>query len=522
MNELTAAQQELLESFSDPEFGDSFPQNWDREFQRNILSMLLLDRYFLIQSTDLIVPEYFSDAVHKTICKILFKYWEEYKELPRKLYILHEIETTVDDPPRRVACATELNVLYNSYKPGLDNRDYLQDNIYNFAQTLQLKTAFSSCLDIMKQYGIRNESEGWTKVKSILRDALLFEKNFDEGLNYFDTYHERYDRIQSEESIKDRFVTGFDSIDRNIKGGGLSRGELAAVTAPSGVGKSLFLANVAVRNINRGKCVLYLSLEMKQDKVAERIDTMLTKVPIEELYSKQEKVFEGIESKVKDKLGNDRKLLIIKEFPASSADINTLRAYNSQLVLRGFKPDLVILDYVGEMKDYPDMKTCESRERLVRDLRRFAAEEDVCVFTALQPNRAGKNVSKDSYIDDEHFGDSIGQIRPMDACWSLNQNEEEESIGVLRLWVIKHRDGRSRFWVYLKKDPRTLTFTEIDKESYKNFCSKYKDQQMIKHDQNLCAKEFDSKELDEQFGNPTIFTAKEGKMQKSIGESDDT
>jgi len=510
---LTSEQEELLDSFSDTGFNDEvFPDNWDRDFQRDILSMLLSDRYFLIQSIDMIQPSFFVDHVHKNLCKFLFSYFRQYGEIPRKTYVQHEIETTVDGADRQAAHFAELNVLVDLYQPGLANRDYLTDKIYNFAQTQQFKIAVGESVDLLKSYG--TEEDAWNKVKDKVRTALLFEKNFDQGLDYFKTFRERYERMMSDEERKDRFITGIDTVDQNIKGGGLSRGELGAVIAPSGVGKSLFLANCAVRNYLRGKRVLYLSLEMKQDKVAERIDAMLTKMPISELYHKKEEVFHRIDKSILDK--KDMWRLVIKEFPASSADINTFRAYASQLTLRGFVPDLVIVDYVGEMKDYTGIKVYESREKLVRDLRRFASEENVCVMTALQPNRSGKAASKESYIDEEHFGDSQGQIRPMDACWSLNQNDIEEKAGLLRLFCIKHRDGKSRFWAYVKKDHKNLTFTEVDRKTYSDLASEQKNREAIMSSDKLGAAEFDPATL--EIGKETVIGSK---MQTSIGENDD-
>lgn len=511
---LSNDQANLLASFSQAQpTGTVFPDTWDRDFQREILSMFLSDRYFLIQSIDLIQPGYFVDTVHQKICDVLFKYFREYGQIPRKTYIQHEIENSIVDASRQAAHLAELNAVLDYYLPGLASRDYLTDKIFNFAQSQQFKSAVSDAIELLKRYG--TEEDAWNQVKDKVRTALLFEKNFDQGLDYLGTFRDRYERAMSEEEKRDRFITGVDTVDNNIKGGGLSRGELGAVIAPSGVGKSLFLANLAVRNYHRGKKVLYLSLEMKQDKVAERIDAIMTHVAINELYFKKELVFDYLDKQVKEQ--EDAWRIVIKEFPASSADINTFRAYISQLTLRGFVPDLVIVDYVGEMKDYTGIKVYESREKLVRDLRRMASEENICVITALQPNRSGKAASKESYIDEEHFGDSQGQIRPMDACWSLNQNEIEEKAGLLRLFCIKHRDGKSRFWAYIKKDHKNLLFSEIDRKTYSDIASEQKTRDAITSSDNLGASEFDPTSVDT--GKEKAYGRK---LQSSIGESDDS
>jgi hypothetical protein len=128
---------------------------------------------------------------------------------------------------------------------------------------------------------------------------------------------------------------------------------------------------------------------------------------------------------------------------------------------------------VGEMKDDRGSKTYESRQRAVRDLRGLAVEHKICVLTGMQINRGGREAMKSGYIDDTFLADSQGQIRPLDALWSINQEDAEAEIGVGRLFVIKHRNGKSRQMVYFKRDPHTLKMTEITAENHRKFMSEY-------------------------------------------------
>jgi KaiC/GvpD/RAD55 family RecA-like ATPase len=466
METLTTEQQDILDGLGDSEVDESFPDNWDKEFQRSILAMLLADRHFLLQSRDKIVPRYFVDKAQRLICEVLFELYDKYNNIPEKKFIAHEIKHRVDDEKKRIYFLGELNVLGNYFYPGLDRRDYLQDNIVNFAQTQKVKVAFKDSMKVMKDYGVRS-SETWDKVGVLLRDALLIEKNFDIGLDYFDDPSARYDEMAEEEELGERFITGFESIDDELMGG-LGRGEIAAVVSASGVGKSVLLANIAVKNVRRGKRVLYLSTEMKQNKVAMRLDSILTGISIRELINEREEVVKQLKNFVRDK--DDKRMFMLKRFASKSADINTFRGYYAQIQMHGFKPDLVIVDYVGEMKDYADIPKHESRERMVGDLTRWCNEEDFCLFTALQPNRTGKEVSRSGYIDDDHFGDSYGQIRPLDACWSLNQSDSECKLGLMRGYVIKHRDGAAHYPFYIHSDGKygncTLQMTEVSKDRH--------------------------------------------------------
>ena len=119
------------------------------------------------------------------------------------------------------------------------------------------------------------------------------------------------------------------------------------------------------------------------------------------------------------------------------------------------------------MKDYPNIPTWDSRYRIVRDLRRFAVDENVCMLVAMQPNRTAKEVIKlGEVIDDENLGDAYGQQKPLDAFWSINQMQIEKDAGIGRVWVIKHRHGKSRFMVYVEINQDTLAITEISKSVY--------------------------------------------------------
>lgn len=810
MEPLTTAQQDILDNLGDSEADESFPDNWDKEFQRSILSMLLAEKHFLLQSRDKILPRYFVDKAQRLICELLFDFYDEYNNAPAKKYLSHEITLRVDDEAKRVYFLAELNVLTDYFYPGLETRDYLQDNIVNFAQTQKIKVAFKDSMKVMKDYGVRS-SETWDKVGVLLRDALLLEQNFDMGLDYFLDPSARYDEMEVESELGERFITRFPSVDDELTGG-IGRGEIAAVVSASGVGKcfglntlvlmydgtikmvqnikvgdllmgddstprkvlkthtgtddlydivpvkgdkytvnsrhtlvlktgskrsselsnsyhvgnsvfqievneylkqnkwfktftkgyraesnwankkvkvdpyflgiwlgdgtsrypevttadpevvesleaeaasrnlvlnlkeqregcaiysitsgghngpyanslindlrhynliqnkhvpniykandrntrlqilaglldsdgsksnncfdfinknktlaedvtfiarslglaaymksskkksqngvwgnywrvtisgdtndipvrivrkkchkrkqvknvlvtgitinyvgkgeyygfetdgnhrfllgdftvvhnSVFLANVATWNVLRGKKVLYLSTEMKQNKVAMRIDSIMTGISIKDLVHEREQVIARLKRTVKDK--DNKHLFMLKRFASKSADINTFRSYYSQVQMHGFIPDLVIVDYVGEMKDYADLPKHESRERMVGDLTRWCGEEDFALFTALQPNRTGKEVSRSGYIDDDHFGDSYGQIRPLDACWSLNQNDNENALGLMRGYVIKHRDGTAHYPFYVHCDGKygncTLRMSEISKDSY--------------------------------------------------------
>jgi len=274
--------------------------------------------------------------------------------------------------------------------------------------------------------------------------------------------------MQDEMDSADRFTSAFTTIDNSLTGGGMRRGEIYSWMSLSGVGKSLSLVSAAVQNLAQGKKVLYISCEMSRDEIAERFDAQLANEAIWQLYDRKDTVISAIREHIKDM--EDPRQLIIKDFPAGSADVNALRAYHSQLKMTGYTPDIVIIDYVGEMKDNPGMKTYESRFRIVRDLKGWAREELFLCLTAMQPNRSARELQDDAtkYIDDDNLADAFGQTRPLDGLWSINQGLKEKKANVARGFIVKSRRGKSRIEFLICYDDRTLRMFEISKDAYKN------------------------------------------------------
>lgn len=476
-DDLTPEEMAAFEKQIDPDEGVSEQYQWDETFQRTVMGMLLNDRWFATQGRDLINPNYFTDEVHRLLCSVLFSYLDKYKTIPNKLVVGEEIRNAVQskDTKVRYHFLSETNAVYESFTPGIETRDYLIDKITNFAKLMALKSAFNKCLSLIKKEP--DSEDTWTKIQSQLREALLVDRNFEMGLDYFQTFEERYERMKAATEAMEQFTSGFDAIDENLLGGGPHRGELYSWIGLSGAGKSLMLVTAAVRNICKlGKRVLYISLEMDEDKIAERFDAQIANLNINELAAQEELVKKAMQENLDH--FDDPRLLVIKQFPPGTLTVNTLRAYMQQTQMLGFKPDLVIVDYIGEMKDYPDMPTWESRQKVVRDLRGLAIEEQVCIYTAMQPNKDAREAQKkdglgSGVIDDTNLADSFGQIRPLDGCWSINQMQAEKEAGIARVFVIKHRHGKSRFTFHVQYDKNTLAIKQITGTEYDKIWKQY-------------------------------------------------
>lgn len=464
---------EFDETLVDPDVGEEASYSWDEEFQRHIIALLVSDRQFLLQSIDLVKPMYFTNKAHQRMCSIAFDFFKKYKMMPKKELLTQEMKDSLKEDKSLAYYLGEVNVVFDYFQPGLDARDYLQDKITYFAKIQVLKNAFHVSL---KEIDKNPESEEtWSKIYEMMREAMTTHENFELGIDYFKTIRERYNNEAEEEGTADRYITGIDAIDREIKGGGYSKGEIISIVAGSGVGKSVFLANITATNVLRGKRGVYISCELLDYKVAERMDSIFTNLPIQSLSDHKDDIFQKLENF--ESVDYENTAFVVKHFPAGVLTVNKIRAYLSQLRFHGFDPDFLIVDYIGEMQDIPGIPTHESRERIVRDLRGLASEEDLFVATAMQPNRDSRETQKTEYgcIEEEHLADSFGQIRPLDGAISLNQNPTENKLGLGRGFVMKQRDGKSRYMFYLRFNRESLRITEIARETYRSELHNHKE-----------------------------------------------
>lgn len=433
--------------------------------QQAILGSMLKDIYFMKQAAALLKPEYFVDPSHQMIARIILGYFQKYRKIPENEFIRSELSFAVKDCKKLLLYESELDLLYDFYEPGADSRDYFLDKIVEFAKVQTMLDAISKSVEVLKG----RKEERFSKVYSILSSALRVDLAQDEGLDYFDTIESRYSQNAMTVNASDVFTSGFDTIDSALSAGGVSRGEIVSWVGQSGSGKSNLLVKAAVQNIFKEKKVLYISLELDEMKISERIDSQMTTIPIGSLLEDVENTKSSIREHCEQY--EDKKRLVVKQFPGGTLDVAGIRAYLSQLELGNFKPDLLIVDYVGEMKLPAGVPTWDAFYHIVRDLRALAIEERIAVFTAMQPRREGREIQdKFGVLDDSNLGDSYAMVRPLDGLWSLNQAITEKQANVGRIFIAKHRSGKSRI-TFFYKQTNTLDMTEIDYETYKAMMS---------------------------------------------------
>lgn len=420
----------------------SFSEN----IQRGLLYLAKSDRAFLIQCVPLIKGSYFEFPQHQRIWSVLSDYYARYGTLPTDEAILEQIREEKTQNELMSDYREEMVNINSLDETSIDNSQYYLDKVEEFAKEQALKEAILESVDFISK-------KQFSKVEDTIRGAISVSRHVDLGADYFDGISERWKKAK-DNNLAPKYRTPFQAINSSLEGG-LAGKELAMVVAPPGVGKSLFLANQAVQSCFDGHNVLYISLEMSEDRVAQRLDSIFTRIKQKELPNR----VGDIESRISE-IGGQVQLgrLRIKEFPTKRATPTQIRAFINQLQSHeDFHPDVIIIDYLELMASDSKSPEYQNQERQAQELRGLAIELNALVWTATQTNREGKRVK---IITDAELADSYGKTRVCDLVFSVNQTEEEFDEGLARLFIIKSRNGKARFLIPAKINYQTLVLSE--------------------------------------------------------------
>ena len=425
--------------------------DFSENIQRGILYLLKSNKDFYLQIVNLVQPEHFEFPSHSKIFEKVRGHYEKYGKLPTDDFIVQDIKPSLTARESASDYEDELSYINNVDTSTVGNTDYMLDLVENFAKKEAMKAAIADSISLIKE----NRMD---EVEALVKKALLINRDVDTGQDYFADVMGRWDRIFNKKQ-EEKYKTFLPSINKSLEGG-LGSKELAMVVAPPGVGKSLFLVNQGVHSMIEGRKVLYISLEMSEDKIAQRFDSIMTLMPQFKLKdpANQLTVKERLDMFKKEFPGSE---LVIKEFPTGQASINTIRNLLVQLKnYDEFEPDLLIVDYLELLRPSREIQQeYQAQQKIAEELRGVAMEYNFLTWTATQTNRQGRMVK---IITDAELGDSYGKIRTCDFAMSLNQSEEEFDEGRMRAYVIKSRNGRPRFTVPMEVDYGVLRMSEGD------------------------------------------------------------
>lgn len=420
--------------------------------KKGCLYLLKHDLEFFSEIVPLLKPEFFDFPAYKNIFIGVRDYYEKYTKLPSDAILADFIATNVSgSDPEGIDYSNAIAEINTFDKSCLDDRDFVLDTVEEFARQRAMEAAIRKAVSILNQEGDIGQ------VEELVKSALMVNRNVDVGQDYFSDIVDRIARSYKEDN-RDRIPTPFQTHNHNLEGG-LSRKELGMVVAPPGVGKSLYLVNQGASNLLQGKNVLYISLEMSEDKIAGRFDSVITEIRNLKTSLGQLRLKERLDE-VKGKTQGSLK---IKEFPTGACNVNQLRSLLVQLKLhKNFTPDVLIVDYLELLRPNRIIDSeYQAQQRIAEELRGLGVEYNCLIWTASQTNRQARKVP---IITDAELGDSYGKIRPADWVISLNQTQEEYDEGAMRVYVMKARDSKQHYLINVAVDYSTLQMREPSHE----------------------------------------------------------
>ena len=401
----------------------------ENQLPTHILNHLLHNEEFCRRVVPYLKNEYF-EGTHKTVFDLIVQFVSKHNKLPTSKIL--ELELKKIQAPEDVLNNAQRLVNEIKEKSDIDT-DYLTTEAEKWCKERAVYNAIMDSIGIIDGKD-KERSEG--VIPEILSEALGV--SFDEqiGHDYIDDSEQRFDFYNRKE---DRIPFDLDYFNKITKGG-LPNKTLNICLAGTGVGKSLFMCHCAAGVLNQGKNVLYITMEMAEERIAERIDANLMNIPIESLSSLPKNVFDDKIGKIaKSSVGK----LIVKEYPTGSAHTGHFRALLNELSLKkNFKPDMIYIDYLnicsssrmrgmgGSINSYTYIKA------IAEELRGLAVEFNVPIMSATQTTRSGFS---NTDVGLEDTSESFGLPATADLMFALISTEELEELGQILVKQLKNR-----------------------------------------------------------------------------------
>ena len=396
--------------------------------QTTVLRNLLTNEEFTRRVIPYLKKEYFEDD-HRVVFDTVLSYVGKYNKIPTGEALKIELdESNIGGEKLQAAAALVTEVT----KEEPADMDWLLEKTEKWCQD---RAVF---LSIMKSIEIIDGKSDMTQqaIPGILSDALSV--NFDQniGHDYINNSDERFDFYHREEA---RLPFDLDYFNQITKGG-LPNKTLNIALAGTGVGKSLFMCHVGASALTQGKNVLYITMEMAEERIAERIDANLMNMPIDQLEKMDKNTFDNkIAAIAKKTLGK----LIVKEYPTGSAHTGHFRALLNELKLKkNFEPDIIFIDYLNicasaRMKGLSgSVNTYSLIKSIAEEIRGLAVEFDVPIMSATQTTRSGYS---NTDVGLEDTSESFGLPATADLMFALISNEELEGLGQIMVKQLKNR-----------------------------------------------------------------------------------
>ena len=393
-----------------------------------IIGNLLSDDEYFRKAIPFLKTEYFTGE-SKTLLRKIQDYADKYNKAPTKQALAISIEED------RTISEGELPAL-SEWLQGADveavDKEWLLDQTEKYCKD---KAIYNAIMDSIQVIDGKDKDRGPDALPDMLSKALQVGFDNNVGHDYIENADKRYEFYHRLEEKMPFDLAMFNDITE----GGLANKTLNVALAGTGVGKSLFMCHMAANCISQGKSVLYVTLEMSEERIAERIDANLMNLPIGQLKELSKQMFEDRIQEINEKIQGR---LIVKEYPTASAHAGHFKALLNELKLkRNFIPDIIFIDYLNicsssRFRAGSSANSYTIIKSIAEELRGLAVEHDVPIVTATQTTRSGYNSSDVELTD---TSESFGLPATADLMFALISTEELEKLGQIMVKQLKNR-----------------------------------------------------------------------------------
>ncbi len=394
-----------------------------------VLKNLIHNEEYARKVIPFIKKEYFEEESNRILYEEISGFIVKYDELPSKEAVSIEVENREDLTEQTFR---ELGKVISYLDKEPADFDWLCDTTERWCRDRAIYLALMESIALADG---KDEKKGRDAIPSILSDALAVSFDNHVGHNYLEDYEERYALYHRKE---DKIPFDLEYLNKITKGG-LPNKTLNIALAGTGVGKSLFMCHVASAALMQGRNVLYITCEMAEEKIAERIDANLLNVNIQDIVDLPKQMFD---KKVNNIASKTQGHLIIKEYPTASAHAGHFRSLLNELALKkSFRPDIIFVDYLNicassRYKGSANINSYTLVKSIAEELRGLAVEANVPIVSATQTTRSGYGSSD---VDITDTSESFGLPATADLMLALISTEELEELGQIMVKQLKNR-----------------------------------------------------------------------------------
>ena len=387
---------------------------YGHSFQIKAIAILITDRDFLQQISDIISPDYFDNDAGKWIIRKTLKYYNQYKTIPTMEVFKVEIEN-IQQELQNVAVKDLLKQAYKASKA--TDLNYVKDAFLDFCKNQTLKGALMKSVDLL-------ELGDYDDIRNLIDKALKAGTERDIGHEYVIELEDRF-----REEARNTIETPWPLINKLLCGG-LGDGDLGLIAGGPGGGKSWVLIALGAQAVKLGYTVVHYTLELNEKYVGRRYDANFTGISVSEITEHKDDV--------KEKIEGLRGGLYIREYPAGQATVNTIHAHLEKCKQQNIEPDLVIIDYADLMTSKTSKEKRDKLDDIFTNLRGLATEMKIPIWTASQVNRTG---AREEIIQGDRIAESYSKMMITDFAMSLARSAEDKENGTGRWHIMKNRYG---------------------------------------------------------------------------------